>query len=120
MRRLAALAAAVLFAGKALAAASFDHFSGTSAPPGWTFVTSSTGVGCMNGTIVAATISKTTSAIYWVAARASVSTLHVALVDEATPAGDTNANIFGAQHSIENLSLVNGPLRAPPAFFGPY
>jgi len=34
---------------------SFDEFTGTSAPAGWTFVGSGNGVGCMNGTVVGGT-----------------------------------------------------------------
>lgn len=34
-------------------AAALDHFAGTSAPSGWTFVNSGNGGSCMNGTIVA-------------------------------------------------------------------
>lgn len=47
------LALLLLFvAAQALGAASFDHFTGTSAPAGWTLGASGTGIDCMNGTNV--------------------------------------------------------------------
>ena len=126
LRRLLALLLLAL-ACPAFAAASFDHFTGTSAPGGWTPVTASNGVLCMNGTLTngsggscpgsvsgesfyntvtaanadvayaySPTISKNTSAIYWLKVRASASTFNVDLIDKATPAAGTNGATYGS------------------------
>jgi hypothetical protein len=123
MRRIAL--AAFLLASPALGAASFDHFTGTSAPAGWTLVTSGNGVMCMNGTLVAGSggscpgsVSGETFFNSVTPANAdaafaysgtisktvsaiywltvrSDSTLHVALMDASTPTAGTNTNVYG-------------------------
>jgi hypothetical protein len=127
---------AVFISSSALAAATFTHFTGTSAPSGFTAVTAGNGVLCMNGTNVAGSGGTCTSSISGAsfynmvsAANSDVAFAYtptlsrstskifwtsmrassngfVALIDKATPIADTTANILGASGYVLGRAVL--------------